>query len=281
MALTLNVGSGQSKRAKIVVVTGEPGVGKTGMCLTAESPFFVTFDPGNDWHNGKMFKTEQGTALIPHTVDDAFEMLAWCTKKANIEENEIKTVVVDSLSQFQNLVYADIVLKHPVYTEHKEQKPTKSITDLGYDGRGYAMDYFNRIIAFGERMKERGVNVIFITHSEKVKAVTDSNNDVKVWDIGLQIYGQHNVAALFKKQADFVYHLYAERTGTTKGAGMFQKTSAEGQSTSQVIVQTRETSLRYAKTRAIDESSIPDFYMMDSTNRAEIRAEIFKQIKEN
>lgn len=278
----LTAGSGIAKRAKEIYIIGRGGIGKSGLTLTDALPnrFYITFEAGNDWHDGLMFKTPHGISVVPQTFDQAMAMLKKLSTKAFRESLpiDVKTVVIDSITFLQDLIYADIVAKNPV-TNDKNAKPVKCIDDLGFAGFGLAMSYWVRFFAFVDYFKKHGIHVVCIGHAIAQNTTTDGNQSTKVWNIALQAYGQHNVQILIEKRCDAILHLYTTRNGVTVGKGTWAKTQADG-STVQTVVQLRETSLRFAKVRCKDETKLSDFYYFDIHDRDEVITEVFTQLLE-
>jgi hypothetical protein len=283
---SLEAGQGIAKRPKEIYIIGRGGVGKSGLTLTDALPnkFYVTFEAGNDWHNELMFKNAHGNSVVPTTFEQAMLMLKKLSTKSFRESLpfEVKTVVIDSITFLQDLIYADIVANNPT-TEGKNPKPVRCIDDLGFGGYGLAMAYWVRFFAFVDYFKAKGMTVVIIGHATAQNQTTDGNQSVKVWNIALQAYGSHNVQVAIEKRCDAILHLYTTRNGVTVGKGTWAKTQADGGSTVQTVVQMRETSLRFAKVRCQPEAEqlIPDAYYFDTQDRAEVSAEIFNQLLNN
>lgn len=280
---SLEAGQGVAKRPKEIYIIGRSGAGKTGLTLadTLPNKFYLTFEAGADWVDGLMFKNAHGNGVVPATFDQAMLMLKKLSQKAYRDTLpiEVKTVVIDSITFLQDLIYADIVAKNPV-TNDKNQKVVKCVDDLGFAGYGLAMAYWVRFFAFVDYFKSKGLHVVLIGHATAQNTTTDSNQSTKVWNVALQTYGQHNAQLLVEKRCDYCLHIYTARNGVTIGSGKWAKTVADN-GTSQTVVQTRETSLRYAKTRAKDETKIPDAYYFTSSDRDEVINEIFKTLLDN
>jgi len=279
----LTAGQGIAKRAKEIYIIGRGGIGKSGLTLTDALPnkFYITLEAGNDWHDELMFKNAHNNSVVPANFEQAMMMLKKLSTKAYRDTLpfEVKTVVIDSITFLQDLIYADIVAKNPV-TQDKNARPVKCIDDLGFAGYGLAMAYWVRFFAFVDYFKSKGLNVVLIGHATAQNTTTDSNQSTKVWNIALQAYGQHNVQIAVEKRCDAILHLYTTRNGVVVGSGKWAKTNADT-STVQTVVQMRETSLRFAKVRTSNEKEVPDAYYFDAHDRAEVSAEIFNQLLNN
>jgi hypothetical protein len=284
---SLESGQGISKRTKEIYIIGRGGIGKSGLTLTDALPnrFYITLEAGNDWHDELMFKNSNGNGVVPQNFEQAMLMLKKISTKSYRDSLpiEIKTIVIDSITFLQDLIYADIVTKNPTVTNKNGTTPTRCIDDLGFAGFGLAMTYWQRFFSFVDYFKAKGMHVVLIGHATAQNTTTDSNQSTKVWNIALQAYGQHNVQNLVEKRCDAILHLYTTRNGVTVGAGKWSKTIADGNTQSKTVVQTRETSLRYAKVRTTkgNEHNIPDAYYFDSHDRDDVSAEIFNQLINN
>ena len=280
---SLNAGQGVAKRPKEIYIIGRGGIGKSGLTLTDALPnkFYITLEAGNDWHNELMFKNAHGNSVVPTSFEQAMLMLKKLSQKSYRDTLpfEVQTVVIDSITFLQDLIYADIVAKNPV-TNDKNAKPVKCVDDLGFAGYGLAMSYWVRFFAFVDYFKSKGINVVLIGHAIAQNTTTDSNQSTKVWNIALQAYGQHNVQIMVEKRCDAILHLYTTRNGVIVGSGKWAKTNADT-STVQTVVQMRETSLRYAKVRTSNEKEVSDAYYFDAHDRAEVVSEIFTQLLNN
>ena len=96
---SLHVSSESIKGPFFMIVTGLANVGKTGLCLSAPDPFFVSLESGTDWIPAPKFVDGNKKPIIPKNVDQFFDMLKWLLNKNNRErlDKPVKTVVIDSL----------------------------------------------------------------------------------------------------------------------------------------------------------------------------------------
>ncbi|MFA5166765.1 MAG: AAA family ATPase [Candidatus Paceibacterota bacterium] len=278
---SLQVASEPIKRPFLGVIYGEGGTGKTGACMYAPDPFYVSVEAGTDWIPAPKFVDANGRSIIAQTSEQLFQMIGWLCKKANIEkiDKPVKTVIIDSLGFAERLFYNDIVLNHP-FTDAKEPKPVKTIIDLGYDGQGFAMDYWHRLLTGCEQLRKRGFNVILITHAAWANENSEGGKTYKKKEMALQVYGRHNVPELLKRSSDFVYFMSSEIMTSTVGAGKWTKNLGTN-SEAETVIHTRPTSLFYAKTRSIDGSNIPDAYSFTVETRKEVCTQMFNDIINN
>lgn len=276
---SLKVSAKSAHRPKFGVLYGYGGAGKTGLCLYAENPFYVSLEPGTDWINAPKFVDGEGRSIIPKNVNECFDMIKWLLSKDNREslEQPVKTVVIDSVGFFETLNEIDVIEKNPTYG--KEGKKTTCLGDLGYDGRGLAMNNWNRLLAAVDALQARGLDVIFICHAHRVNVTAENGEQYKEIDMALMNYGAYSVPDLLKRRADWVYYVSSEVNTIKRGEGRAQKTIALGKSAAEMAIYTRKTSLFYAKIRAQDEALIPDCYYLNADNRKEIATQLFNDIK--
>lgn len=276
---SLHVSNESIKSPFFMILYGKANCGKTGMCLNAPNPFFVSLESGTDWVPAPKFVNANKKPILPKTIDQFFDMLKFLMQKNNIEklDRPVKTVVIDSLGFLETLIYAQIITEHPM-TEGKNPQVVESIIDLGYDGMGYAIDYWQKLLSAVKRFKQLGLNVILITHSAYFNMTSPSGKSYKEIGMELQIYGKHNVPALLQRACDYCYYMSTEIETVEQGKGSWAKNVALGTHTSKTLITTRPTALFFAKTRTINEKDIPDTYIYDIFDRDEVQQQIFNDI---
>lgn len=133
-------------RAPLIVVHGQPGVGKTTFAAGADSPVFV--------------QTEDGLIGLPgvdafpvtQSYDDVISAL-----EALYEDADHNTIVIDSLSSLEPLIWARVA----------QDNEKKSIEDIGYSkGYIFAMTYWREVIKACQGLTKLGKTVILIAHTE-------------------------------------------------------------------------------------------------------------------
>jgi hypothetical protein len=279
---SLEVSSGSINRPTLGVIYSYPGQGKTGICLYAENPFFIALENGVDWlpePAQKFTKNINGkrVTVIPKSVDQVWDMLKWLMKSENVAKlpHPVKTVVIDSLGFFEALNEIDVVQKHPV-TIGKDHKPVNCIADLNYDGRVYAMNNWKKLLTVCRLMMDKcGYNVILVAHANRFNVTSESGDSYKVIDMDLMKYGNCDVPALIKKDADYVAYLSSEVNTIKRGDGIRAKTLANGSTLVESILHIRATSLYFAKVRSNKEQEIPDAYFFNYENREEVAKKFF------
>ncbi len=276
----LHVSDKSVRKPFFLILYGAANVGKSGACLNAPDPFYVALESGTDWIPAPKFVDAKGRPIAARTVGQVHDMLKWLLNRANREklERPVKTVILDCLGFFEAMIYEDILLKHP-NTSGKDPKIAKSIVDLGYDGMGYAMDYWVELLAMVEAFKKRGINVIFITHSTTANTTSPDGKSYKEIVMALQKYGKYDVPELLQRACDYCYYMSTEVETVKVGAGSWAKNVGTAKGTSRTVVTTRRTSLFFAKTRPINEELIPDNYYYDIYDRNEVQKTIFNDIQ--
>ena len=276
---SLNVSNKSVRKPFFLILYGAANVGKSGMCLNAPSPFFVALESGTDWLPAPKFVNGKGEPIAARTVDQAYDMLKWLLNRKNRDTlaSPVETVIFDSLGFFEAMIYSDIIKKYPL-TTGKNPVQVKSIVDLGYDGMGYAIDYWQRLLSAVESFKKQGINVIFITHSTTANTTSPDGKSYKEIVMALQKYGKHDVPELLARACDYCYYMSSEIETTKVGAGTWAKNVATAGNTSRTVITTRRTSLFFAKTRPINEELIPDNYYYDIYDRNDVQKQIFNDI---
>ena len=142
-------------RSIICTITGDAGLGKTSLAATFPKPIFI--------------RAEDGLQAIPvSTRPDAFPLLSnvdmlWEQLTALIkEEHDYKTLVIDSVTQLDNLFTNHIVDTDP-------KKPRTIAQALGGYGAGFqALSSLHGRVrkAAGILNEAKGMNIVFIAHSE-------------------------------------------------------------------------------------------------------------------
>lgn len=142
-------------RSIICTITGDAGLGKTSLAATFPKPIFI--------------RAEDGLQAIPTaTRPDAFpllsnvDMLLEQLTALIKEDHDYKTLVIDSVTQLDNLFTNHIVDTDP-------KKPRTIAQALGGYGAGFqALSSLHGRVrkAAGILNETKGMNIVFIAHSE-------------------------------------------------------------------------------------------------------------------
>lgn len=141
-------------RPIIATITGDAGTGKTTLAATFPKPIFI--------------RAEDGLQAVPADirpdafpvvtkVDDVWEQLTALIK----EDHDYKTLVIDSVTQLETL-----------FSEHVIESDPKKPKSLAQANGGYGAGFLavsamhGRVRKAAKLLNERGMNVVFIAHSD-------------------------------------------------------------------------------------------------------------------
>jgi len=146
--------------AFVMTLTGDAGVGKTSLAATFPKPLFIRAEDGL-----QAIPVEARPKALPKigTPNDLWAQLEACVEAAMAGEFDYETVVIDSVSQLETLFSQYIV--------ESDHRNPKSIAQAGGGyGAGYVQlaDMHRRVRRAAELLKENGVNVVFICHSDVI-----------------------------------------------------------------------------------------------------------------
>jgi|SRR5690625_387264 len=138
---------GAPPRAPLVVIHGQPGEGKTTFAVGAPNPVFVQTEDGLGIHQPDAFPVATEWSQVISAI-------------ASLYESDHKTVVIDSLSALEPLIWKQVSTDNNV----------SSIEQIGY-GKGYifAMEYWQELIKACQGLTRQGKTVILIAHTDVVK----------------------------------------------------------------------------------------------------------------
>ena len=253
-----NIVSGIVKAPYFGVIYGTGGVGKTWLASYAEDPLFIPLEAGTNLVPAKKFDKK------PKDIDEFFGAIKYLLANPTL----CKTAVIDSGGFLETLIYADVILKHPTIGEGNKAKQVTSIGDYGY-GHGYAnaMDYWQKLLKGVDALQNKGMNVIFITHSHLISVPTDGGDSYKMHGMALQKFGSSDVPELMRRRSDWCLFMQSNvKTGKVKNQFGGSRTVAMAGSRPDVIVHTRATSQFFAKVRAAHEQNVQDYYEIDSND---------------
>jgi hypothetical protein len=132
--------------AIIILLFGEPGIGKTSISFTAENPLLEDFDGGLQRAIGRK------KALKMDSWEDAVEF----HRSGQLEQLGIKTLIFDTVgTMLDNYVSQSVIRDDP--------KNAKKDGALALGGYGAMKNVFN---AFVNEMKSKRIDLIFIAHDD-------------------------------------------------------------------------------------------------------------------
>lgn len=143
----------------VVTICGTPGTGKTSLAATFPQPAFVIQTQGEKLPRD--IPEDQMPVSLGETVSTPklWEQLRALT----MEKHEFKTVIIDSVTGLEILFSEDVLKSDP---------KTKSIQTAlgGYGaGRDAVAIMHGRVRKAAEVMRRKGINVVFIAHSDVVR----------------------------------------------------------------------------------------------------------------
>lgn len=149
MAISLaDITQGAPKRAPLTLIHGTPGIGKTTFATCARSPIVMRTEDG-------LGEIEVATFPEFETYDQFMEAMA-----SLFEEHDFKTVVIDSLSALEPMIWKKVAEDHG----------KNNLEDIGY-GKGYiyALDYWREVVEACKALCRQGIMPILIAHTDIVK----------------------------------------------------------------------------------------------------------------
>lgn len=141
-------------RHVICTITGDAGTGKTTLASTFPKPIFI--------------RAEDGIQAIDESIrPDAFPLIndvdeLWKQLSALIsEEHDYSTCVIDSITQLETLF-----AEHVVSTDPKKPKTLAQAVGGYGAGQVAVAAMHGRIRKAAQMLNDRGMNVVFIAHSD-------------------------------------------------------------------------------------------------------------------
>lgn len=158
MAVELRVKSGVSKKPARIVIYGTAKVGKTSFAAGAEKPIFILTEGGQGLLDLTRFEfddTGRDIARFPGEVFSALTALA-------TTDHDFKTVVIDSISVFEKLVWKEIANQNGEETIASNKKGSPLAFGRGY---GLALNYWHQLTkALDYLVDAKGIGCILIAH---------------------------------------------------------------------------------------------------------------------
>jgi hypothetical protein len=224
---------GKISRPRIITFYAVQGIGKSTWAASAPSPVFIQTEKGLD---------DIGVDRFPLAK-------SWNEVKAQLAQlcgtdHHYKTVVVDSLSALEPLIWEELCAT----------KNVKNIEDFGY-GKGYvlALNYWRELtLALTYLQESKGMNVILIGHSRVTRYENPSTDPYDRFEINIH----KSASALIQQWSDEVLFANYE-VFTIEKTGDFNKkrTLATGDGSRKIF--TSERPAYKAKNRLNMPESIP------------------------
>lgn len=187
----LSITRGPRLRALGVVLYGPEGIGKSTLASQFPSPIFIDLEHGTDTMD--IARTD-----TPKTFNDVLTLMTMI-----LEEDEFKTVVIDTADKLEQLITAHVLEAHHL----------NSIEDAGY-GKGYTYiaEEFVRFLRKCGELIDAGKNVVIVAHAMMRKfEQPDEMGAYDRWELKLS----KKAAPLVKEWADMVLFLNYKTTVVT------------------------------------------------------------------
>jgi len=185
-----------------LLIYGPEKMGKTTLASQFPDPVFIQTERGES--AGLEF-TSFGHLTSFQEVLDAFAALA-------TEEHEFKTVVIDSVSALEKLIWAQVC----------DNSNTRSIElAAGGYGKGYveALALWSDVIeALNYLRAERGMTCVLVGHSVVTKFDDPETQSYSVYDIDLFDGAKSSSRALIKREVDAILLVKKDVTIKTEGS---------------------------------------------------------------
>lgn len=200
-----------------------PGWGKSTLAASMPSPIFIDIEDGLS-----------GLDVDSFPVTTKYEQVEDYIRMLINEKHDYKTVVIDTLSSLEKLIYAKVCLDN--------NKP--SIESFGYaKGYVYAMQHWNKLIAGMDVLRTKGMAPVLLAHSE-IKTINDPIVDS--YDKYILRLHKHP-AAMIMQWVDNIFFGTHKTIVTKQGEGFNERAKGIGQG--ERILYTEERPAFTAKSR--------------------------------
>ena len=140
----------------VLVVYGQPGIGKTTLSYTAEKPLLLDFDKGS---------TRAGVR------GDSVQVADW-SEVANLSTDDLEgyeTVIVDTAGRMLDSIINDMI--------KRDRKMGRGDGEPSLQGWGRLRGLFR---AWLKRLQQLGVDVVIVSHSEEVRSEDETKERLDI-----------------------------------------------------------------------------------------------------
>lgn len=230
--MTQAILQGRTSRPRTIVFYAVHGIGKSTWAASAPNPIFIQTEKGLDDIGCDRFPLAESWA------DVKAQLAQLCST-----DHPYKTVVVDSLSALEPMVFAEVC----------RDKAKKNIEDIGYaKGYKFALDYWRELTTALEWLqKNKGMTVILVGHSRIVRYENPETEPYDRFEIDIH----RDASAMLQRWADEVLFANYEVFTSEKGEGFNKRVKAIGDGSRKIY--TNERPAWKAKNRLNMPDSIP------------------------
>lgn len=198
-------------RPTAAVVSGMPGVGKTSMVANSSAPVFITgpFDRGIETLKSTGQLSEEIQNLPPcQSLGEFYSQVDWVATA----EHDRKTLVVDNLGDIEALMLAEIKRR-----DFANDDKAYSLYEVGQRVNGPSE--FRCILTALDRVRDRGMSVLLVTHSvsREIKDPSTANYDKWTPDVTKYNWPLLNRWADMVLFLNFVTHVIGQKDDMKKG----------------------------------------------------------------
>jgi len=156
MKLEELIKTGLENKPPRILLYGTHGIGKSRFAAMSPSPIFIPTEDGLTTIDVPRFPLAQ-------SLDNVWEYMG----KLISENHQYQTVIMDTIDWLENLIWKEVCK-----TGQKEK-----IEDFGY-GKGYnnALIYWDKFINGLDKLREKGMAILLIAHSE-IKIYNPPDNE--------------------------------------------------------------------------------------------------------